>query len=149
MPEQRRHIRPELPGGFLGLILLVLPSASEAWRAYNRHEVFEIEPGIYEVVSQPGSGAADFWCGIGDFTRVVLGVGPTQRIYIWRAIGPSVTRPGRKAVHFAFQPPESGTFDPGYSLSVKKAGDSLNASFARQYCFGSKFTEPFERWLFD
>lgn len=127
-------------------LVSVMPTAASAWRAVNQHDVYQIAPGVFEVVSEPGSGAVDFWCGIGDFGRMQLNLGATQKIYIWRGIGPSVTRPERAAVQFSLNEPPGEAAKPSYTLSVKQAGDSLSASFARQYCAGSRF-DPFERWI--
>ncbi len=127
-------------------LLGALPTTASAWRAINQHDVYQISPGVYEVVSEPGSGAVDFWCGIGDFGRMQLNLGATQKIYVWRGLGPSVTRPERAAVQFALNPPSGSAVAQGYGLSVKQAGDSLSASFARQYCSGSRF-DPFEQWI--
>ena len=67
-------------------------------------------------------------------------VSPTQRIYIWRAIGPSETRPGAKSVQFALQPPPGKEdYQPGYSLSVKNEGDNLDAAMAQRYCYNDSF----------
>lgn len=128
--------------GLVGLIVaLAAPVPSMAWRAWNQHEVFPIGDGVYEVLSEPGSGPADFWCGIGDYATTQLGIGATQRLYIWRGIGPSVTRPGYKAVQFALSPPQGADTSTPLTLSVKRVGDNLTAAAARQYCYGSRFDE--------
>jgi hypothetical protein len=126
-------------------VLAMVPGWGAAWRALNWHEVFPISETEFEVVSRVGSGAADFWCGAGDFARSKLGAGATQRIYIWRAIGPSVTRPGKKAVQFSFSPPPGANVTPGYSLSVKAVGDNLTSAAAFQYCLGQDPFDPFLR----
>jgi len=131
----------------LAALLIVLPGAALAWRAVNGHEVQPLGGGVYEVVGRVGSGAADYWCGIGDFATVVLGVAVVQRIYVWRPVGPSVVRPGRKAVHFALSPPPGAETATGYSLTVRRAGENLSAAIARQYCHDSRFDEfPWRRW---
>ena len=77
----------------------------------------------------------------------VLGVAVVQRIYVWRPVGPSVVRPGRKAVHFALSPPPGAETATGYSLTVRRAGENLSAAMARQYCHDSRFDEfPWRRW---
>lgn len=128
-------------------LLIVLPGAALAWRAVNGHEVQPLGGGVYEVVGRVGSGAADYWCGIGDFARVVLDVPAVQRIYVWRPVGPSAVRPGRKAVHFALSPPPGAETSSGYSLTVRQPGENLSAALARQYCYGDRFDEfPWRRW---
>lgn len=117
--------------------LISLPGLALAWVALNRHEVNQISDGVFEVVSRPGSGAADFWCGAGDYATAVLRVSATQRVYLWAARGASVSRPGAKAVQFSLSVPPSGPAPQSYSLSVKAVGDSLTAAAARQYCYGN------------
>jgi len=129
----------------MALILgLLLPSMALSWRAWNRHEVFPLGGGLYEVLSEPGSGPADFWCGIGDYALSQLGVGATDRIYIHRAIGAAVTRPGHRAVQFALAPPPGADLSTPLTLSVERVGDNLSAGFARQYCYGGRF-DPLDR----
>ncbi len=120
-------------------MLVAVPGAAQAWRAMNGHEVQPLGDGVYEVVGRVGSGAADYWCGIGDFGRMVLDLPAAQRIYVWRPVGPSVVRPGRKAVHFALTAPPGAETEGGYSLTVRRAGKNLNAAMARQYCYGGRF----------
>ncbi len=116
-------------------MLVLVPAAAQAWRAINGTEVNPVRKGVFEVIPSGRSGPQQFWCGAGDYARMVLGVGATQRIYIWRAIGPSETRPGAKSVQFSLSPPPGKEdYQPGYSLSVKHEGDNLDAAMARRYC---------------
>ncbi len=122
-------------GRVLAVLLMAAPGAALAWRAHNGHEVQALGNGVYEVVGRVGSGPQQYWCGIGDYAISVLGVAAVQRIYIWRPLGPSQVRPGRKAVHFALSPPPGADTSVDYSLSVRRAGDNLNAAMAQQYCY--------------
>lgn len=123
--------------------LIGVPQGADAWRAWNRHEVLPVPgetaqaaaPQVWEVVSRVGSGAQDYWCGIGDFAIRQLRTQATQRIYIWQEIGPSVNRPGRKSVQFALTPRPGSDTTVRLSLSVKVRGDNLNAATARNYCY--------------
>lgn len=119
--------------------LIALPGAALAWRALNGHEVQDLGGGVYEVVGRVGSGAQDYWCGAGDYAISVLGVAAAQRIYIWRPVGPSTVRPGRKAVQFALAPPAGADTATGYALSMRRAGDNLSAAMAQQYCYDNRF----------
>lgn len=123
----------------MATILLVgaicAPLTAQAWRAWNHHEVLPVSERVWEVVSRVGSGAQDYWCGIGDFAIRQLRSPATQRIYIWQPIGPSVNRPGRKSVQFALTPPPGSDISPRLSLNVKIPGDNLNAATARNYCY--------------
>lgn len=129
------------PKTVLGAVvaLVLVPATGQAWTAFNLMEVNPVGKSVFEVVGRAGSGPSQYWCGAGDYARTVLGVKPTQRIYIWKAIGPSQTRPGYKAVQFALSPPPGKEdYQPGYSLSVKAEGDNMDAAMARRYC-GSGF----------
>jgi len=117
-------------------VLISIPGLAVAWRAWNRLEVYPVSKTVFEVIGEPGSGAADYWCGAGDFAISVLRSKVADRVYIWRAIGGSVNKPGYKAVQFSLKPPADTSPSPGYSLSVKATGDNLTAAAARQYCFG-------------
>lgn len=116
-------------------IILLAPTMALSWRAWNRHEVLPVSNGVYEVVNEVGSSATDYWCGIGDFAQRQLRAGATTRIYIWKAIGPSVNRQGRKAVQFSLTAPPGADTSTGYSVSVKRAGDNMNVSSAQNFCY--------------
>ena len=134
-----------LTTGALVLTTAIFSVPADAWRARNLHQVNVVSPTVFEVVGRPGSGAADYWCGAGDYVRHLLRMPAVQRVYIWRAIGPSVGQSGRKAVQFSLSPPEAKVAPPGYSLSVKAVGDSLTAASAFQYCLDNDRFDPFFR----
>ena len=58
---------------FLAVLIGIVPGIAASWTAVNRHEVFALGNGVFEVVGRPGSGAADYWCGAGDYARHQLG----------------------------------------------------------------------------
>ena len=126
-------------------LLAVIPGWANAWWAVNRTEVYPVSDTVFEVLNAVGSGAVDYWCGAGDFARQVMGTPATQRIYIWRAIGPSETRPGRKSVQFSLTPPPGADTTPGLSLSIRHAGDNMTSALAYQYCLGNNPFDPFLR----
>lgn len=125
-------------------VLTLLPNPALAYWAINRHEVFPVSQGVFEVIRRPGSSAADLWCAAGDFARQVIATGATQRIYIWRASGPSDIKQGYSGVQFSLQPPEGVSTEPRLSLNVRVPGDNLSSASARQYCFGD---DPYERLI--
>ncbi|MDE4135082.1 hypothetical protein PXK00_18385 [Phaeobacter sp. QD34_3] len=129
-------------GVFLAAGIGLYPFSAQAWWAWNHHEVLPVSQGVWEVVSRVGSGPQDYWCGIGDFAIRQLRSSATQRIYIWEGIGPSKNRPGRKSVKFALVPPPGADTSTGYSLSIKRVGDNLSASLARNYCY-DRIEDPF------
>ncbi|PJE34715.1 hypothetical protein CVM52_20860 [Pseudooceanicola lipolyticus] len=126
----------------IGAALALLPTLGSAWTAYNRHEVVPLGDGVFEVVSEVGSGPTDFWCGAGDYAYRQMRAAAVQRLYLWRAIGPSVSRPGRKAVQFSLTPPPGADLQPGFALSMNDVGDNLRAGAAQQYCYGAEPAVP-------
>ncbi|WP_291738040.1 hypothetical protein, partial [Leisingera sp. F5] len=112
----------------------------------NRHEVLPVSEGVWEVVARVGTGAQDYWCGIGDFAIRQLRAPVNQRIYVWRGVGPSVNRPGRKSVQFAFGlPPGVSDRSSSLSLNVREAGDNLHVTAAQTYCYDR--LPGRDRWL--
>ncbi len=122
--------------------LSLLPTTAFAFLAQNRAEVLPVSDGVFEVTNSGGSSAQAYWCGAGDYAIAQLRVGASQRVYIWKAEGPSVNRPGRNAVQFSLQPPPGANTTPGYSLSVRAVGDNLTAAAAREYCWGLRILDP-------
>lgn len=118
----------------LFLVLAASPGAALAFFALNRLEVVPLSNGVFEVVGRVGSAAADFWCGAGDYAISHLRAPASQRIYMWSAIAPSQTRPGRNAIQFALSEPPGGAVSPGFTLSMKRVGDNMRASQAQGYC---------------
>ncbi len=119
----------------LGVALALTSAPASAWRAHNRHEVLPVSDTVFEVVAMVGSSAADYWCGAGDFTYAYRRMRGVQRIYIWRGLGPSATRPGRKSVQFSYSPPPGADTSPTLALSYDDVGDNLSAAMSQQYCF--------------
>jgi len=117
------------------LILLVLPSVALSYRVGQRAEINPVSKSVFEVIALYGSSTQTYWCGAGDYAMRHLGVGATQRVYLWAALGPSQTVAGKKAVQFSLSVPPSGPAPQSYSLSVKAVGDSLTAAAAQKYCF--------------
>lgn len=130
----------------LAAAIAFAPVAASAWRALNRHEVYPISKEVFEVVYYIASGPREFWCAAGDYAISQLRAKGNERIYIWRGIGPSESRPGKKAVQFSFTPPEGVDLNPGISLSVKAVGDNMRAAMALQYCYGDDPFDRFHRW---
>ncbi|WP_424979404.1 hypothetical protein [Leisingera sp. S232] len=126
--------------------ILVAPVPASAWRAINRNEVLPVSEGVWEVVARSRSGAQDYWCSIADFAIRQLRAPVNQRIYVWRGEGPSVGRPGRKAVQFAFGlPPGVPDRSGSLSLNIREAGDSLRVTSAQNYCYDR--LPGRDRWL--
>jgi hypothetical protein len=117
--------------------LLAAPVPAVAWRAWNRHEVLPVSNGVFEVVAEIGYGTAapDYWCAAGDFAIREMGVPSNTRLYVWQPEGPSVNRERKKAVQFSTFPPPNADTSTQLTLTVRRAGDNLSASFAQNYCY--------------
>jgi hypothetical protein len=119
-------------------LALALPQLANAQhRAPNFHTVYPLSGGAFEVVSEPGSGAAQLWCGAADYALRRLGVASNQRIYLVRGIGPAANEAGRRSVVFSLTPPAGvnpATARNPLSLSLRGEGDSLSSASAVQYC---------------
>lgn len=121
-------------GAVLAVLMVLIPVVASALHGFNRLKVYAVSKSEFEVVGEVGSGAANYWCGAGDHVRNYLRMPVVTRIYIWKAIGPSLSTRGRKAVQFSLSPPENVSTSPGYSLSVKAVGDNMTAAAAYQFC---------------
>ncbi|MFW8634370.1 hypothetical protein [Cribrihabitans pelagius] len=117
---------------------VLAPDAAPAWWSWNRHEVFPIGGGVWEVVSEVGAIPQDYWCATGDYAFRELGAPLSQRIYIWRGIGPSLSRPRRNAVQFSFSPPPGADLSPRRSLNIKAVGNSKRTGSAYNQCFNRR-----------
>lgn len=117
--------------------LVVLGQPAAAWRAKNMHEVFRVSEDVIEVVSQPGSGPAQFWCAIADFAIRQDRKPANLPIYLQAPIGPSVGKPGYKAVRFSYTYPGATATQRSSVLSlytVKEVGATRKAGVAVQQC---------------
>jgi len=112
----------------------VLAQQALAWRASNWHDVYPLGNGVYEVVSEPGSGPVQFWCAIADYALRQDRVAANQRIYVHEPVGPSVNKPGYKAVRFSYVAPAGADTSKSWSISVDRPGKNLSAAAAVQYC---------------
>lgn len=116
------------------LVSLGLAGPVFAWQASNGHTVNPVSDINFEVVGRPGSGGMQFWCAAGDYARQVLGASAVQRIYLVRAPAPAITKNWNRAVLFSLVPPQGAQLRPGFTLSMKRVGDNMNAANAQGYC---------------
>ena len=116
------------------LVALVCIPAQAA-RPFLEQDIADVGQGVFEVIGRNGDGTSDYWCGAGDYATRSLRAGATDRIYLWRGIGPSVSKSGKKAIQFAFRAPAGSDTSPRLSLSSKAVGDNMTVSSARQYCY--------------
>lgn len=104
----------------MALALVIIPGGAMAFFALNRLEVVPLSDGVFEVIGGTGAAAPDYWCGAGDYAIAQLQTGATQRLYMRSEIGPSQTRPKKKAIQFSTSPPPDVSTVPSNRLSMKK-----------------------------
>lgn len=126
-----------------GVALLALtPVSAEAWRADNRLDVNPLpNREAFEVIGRPGSAGPDYWCAAGDYALRVLNAPGTARIYIVRGRGTPETSTRRSSVQFSLTPLPGETQSAPPFLSMRRVGDNLSVSFARNYCLDQKNLE--------
>lgn len=132
------------------LSLALLPAAAHGYTAINRLTVNPV-PGGFEVTSQGGDGPRQIWCAAAEYARVVERNGNNDRLYILRGYGPSLTRPGYRAVIFTTRPspdlangPRPGT-GGDYSVSMRKRGFNLGNAHAESFC--ADVFEERDEWI--
>src|SRR6056297_2209196 len=104
--------------------LVALPSGAFAFNAENRHKVAPVDGAVFEVVGQPGSSPANFWCAAADYARDRLGARDNARVYLVAGRGAAQSEPGRTGVRFTLEPGAAGITPvrPQLSLSVDVIG---------------------------
>lgn len=121
----------------LALLLTIPAQSALAYRTINTLVVNPVSDTVFEVIGRVGSGPVQYWCSAGDYARQVLNTSATQRIYLWRALGPGVTEQTTRAVQFSVTPPPDADTTPSFLLSVTNVGDNMSSAAAHQYCLGT------------
>ncbi|MGD1883843.1 MAG: hypothetical protein ACFB11_16245 [Paracoccaceae bacterium] len=115
-------------------IALTLALAANVADAKNsllyRLDINTVSATSYEVVQRPGGGISGIWCAAADHAIKTLGI-DRGRIYVERALGPSLTSPGKKGVVFSTRPVPA---EASGSSSVRSAGANLRVGHAIQFC---------------
>ena len=114
------------------------PAGAEPYFARNKLRVFETaDPGVMEVLAQPGSAGAQFFCAAGEYARGPLGARSTDRVVVVapasRSADPRFR--GQRTVKFALVP--RGTPLPrqsGVLLSVDYVGENRSVGHAQFLC---------------
>ncbi|MEC7257940.1 MAG: hypothetical protein VXW58_08980 [Pseudomonadota bacterium] len=126
---------------FLKLAVVSLacaPVAATAWTADNRLDVNPLPGGGFEVIGDPGSGGPDYWCAAGDYALRVLGARATDRVYITRGRGAPETSTRKSGVQFSLTAPADVPDGLHLFLKMRRVGDNLAVTFARNYCLDNK-----------
>lgn len=102
--------------------------------ARNGLLVFERADGKFEVLARPGTAGSDYFCAAGDFARVRLNAGATDRVVMVRPDGPSGTIPGGRSAIFTVGPPGPRTQALISTVPMRRAGASLPVASAQALC---------------
>ena len=121
--------------------LACAPVAALAWTADNRLDVNPLPNGDFEVIGDPGSGGSDYWCAAGDYALVVLGAQGTDRVYITRGRGTPETSNRKSGVQFSLTAPATAPQGLQLFMDMRRVGDNLGVTFARNYCLDRKVHE--------
>lgn len=119
-----------------GVVIAADAAAAKEFRGRQNTRVNPVNAAVFEVVARSSSRGADFWCGAADYARRVLGRGWSERVYVARSMGQSVTTNRRSAVQFTVDPGAAGITPGKSSLSINtfKVGDSMSIQQADTYC---------------
>ncbi|MEX0287376.1 MAG: hypothetical protein AB3N23_22440 [Paracoccaceae bacterium] len=120
----------------IGILALTGPVAADEFRGKRGTRVNPVNAAVFEVVARSSTRGPDFWCGAADYARRALGRGWTDRIYVARSMGPSVTTNRRSAVHFTLDPGAAGISPakPSLSINAFRVGDSMSIQQANTHC---------------
>ena len=124
----------------LAMALLLAPALPATAGGAMAYDAVGLDGGVFEVLETRGPSAADFWCGAGQYAIRELGKPVSQRIYVWRGRGDSLSEPGRRAVQFSFAAPPGGSVQ-SLSNSVDLVGNNLSTAQAQQHCFDRTMTD--------
>ena len=92
----------------------------------------------FEVVDRLGTDTARIWCDAARAARS-RGAGATDRIYVMRGYGPSISRPGIDGVAFTTTPSAAvaeaaATITGVRTLSLTQVGNNMSVGQGTGYC---------------
>jgi hypothetical protein len=118
-----------------------VPDPMPAYRSVTGNYVLPVpgRPGTFEVIFFAGNWAEHFRCSAGSYVTNALGLLPNRRVYLVAPLGPSTTRPGRRAVTFTVLPDAAlraaaEALPEDRSLAMTRPGDSFLAGGGRALC---------------
>jgi len=118
-----------------------VPERMPAYRSVIGNFVLPVpgQPGTFEVIAYAGNAAEHFRCSAGSYATRALGLLPNRRVYLAAPLGPSTTRPGRRAVTFTVLPDDTlraaaEALPEGLSLAMTRPGESFLAGAGAFLC---------------
>ena len=118
--------------------VLAVATALPASALTTRHGV-RVNPvgnGVFEAIGNSSIPEGHFWCAASEYARLRLNAGWTDKIYLVRGLGPSVTTNRRSAVHFSL----SLTGEPADKVSLfqrLEVGSSRSVRQGKNECYQS------------
>lgn len=108
--------------------------ANTLWEE-SRLEINPTPGQSFEVIRQRKMGAAEFWCAAASYVEVRRGLPITTPIYLERAMAPSLTVPGKRAVTFTLDASGLPAPDPARTtLTIDEIGEMMKSAQARRFC---------------
>lgn len=118
-----------------------VPDPMPAYRSVVGNTVLAVpgKPGTFEVIAYAGNDAEYFRCSGGSYVTKALGLLPNRRVYLVAPLGPSATRPGRRAITFTVLPDAAllsaaEALPEDYTLAMTRPGDSFLAGAGASLC---------------
>lgn len=118
------------------LLPMLVPDAALAFTGRRGTRAAPVNNAVFEVVPRGSGIGPDFWCGAAEYARRELGAAWSDKIYIARGRGQSVTTGRRSSVQFTLNPEAAGItpIEPSLSLNALKVGDNMSVTQANGYC---------------
>jgi hypothetical protein len=121
----------------LSLVLVAAVSPVQALTGRFGAQIRQVDENIFEVVGQNSAASGwEYWCGAAEYARRALNADWSDRIYVVRGRGRSVTSNRRSAVHFTLNP-DILTSEPVRSFLILKSlqvGDNMTVQRANTEC---------------
>ena len=118
------------------LVVVSIPTGSEAFSARHGTRVNPVDGVVFEVVPKGSGLSNEIWCGAAEYARRGLGAAWTDRIYVSRGRGESVTTGRRSAVQFTLDPNGAGVIPSENWLQIGfSVGNNMTIRQATEFCF--------------
>lgn len=115
-----------------------LSTQADALTTRMGDRVLPVNDVVFEVIPRGKQRVGDFWCAASEYARRELGAGWSDRIYLVRGRGPSVTTGRKTAVQFSLTPEAVGVTPLENELTTirtgLKVGDNMTVNQGNSYC---------------
>ncbi|WP_212523983.1 hypothetical protein [Actibacterium sp. MT2.3-13A] len=118
-----------------------VPDRMPSYRSVIGNDVLPVpgKPGTFEVIAYAANDAEHFRCSGGSYVTKALGLLPNRRVYLVAPLGPSATRPGRRAITFTVLPDDAlrtaaAALQEDHTLAMIRPGESFQAGAGASLC---------------